>query len=66
MGRLHVAPTVGTGSSSRHANLIDEVALEFPNIGRRKPAIDPGVGSHICHKLFNDCGNRRLSAEPVV
>jgi hypothetical protein len=46
--------------------LIDEVALEFPNIGGRKPAIDPGIGSHIGHKLFNDCGNRRLSAEPVV
>jgi hypothetical protein len=46
--------------------LIDEMALEFPNIGGRKPAIDPGIGGHIGHKLFNDCGNRGLSAEPVV
>src|SRR3990172_7712354 len=35
-------------------------------MGVRKPAIDPGIGSHIGHKLINDRGNRGLSAKPFI
>ena len=56
MGPLHIAPAVGVGSSCHHTDLIDEVALEFPSIGDRKPASDPSIGGHIGHKLINDHG----------
>jgi len=41
MDRLHVSPAIGPGSSSRRADLIKEVALEFPDIESHELAIDP-------------------------
>ncbi|HMF85044.1 MAG TPA: hypothetical protein VK598_01700 [Nitrospiraceae bacterium] len=54
MDRLHISPAVDAGSSSRRADLINEVALEFPDIESHELSIDPGIGCHIDHKRIND------------
>jgi hypothetical protein len=66
MDRLHNSPAIDAGSTSRRADLINEVALGFPDIESREPSIDPGISCHIDHKRINDRRNRGVSAKPVV
>jgi hypothetical protein len=66
MDRLHKSPAIDAGSTSRRADLINEVALGFPDIESREPSIDPGISCHIDHKRINDRRNRGVSAKPVV
>jgi hypothetical protein len=54
MDRLPISRAIDAGSTSRRADLIDEVALEFPDNESREPSIDPDIGSHIDHKRIND------------
>jgi hypothetical protein len=54
MDRLNNSPAIDAGSTSRRADLINEVALEFPDIESREPSIDPGISCHIDHKRIND------------
>lgn len=54
MDRLHISPAIDAGSTSRRADLINEVALEFPDIESREPSIDPGIGGCIDHNRSND------------
>jgi hypothetical protein len=54
MDRIHISPAIDAGSTSRRADLINEVALEFPDIESREPSIYPGIGCHIDRKRIND------------
>lgn len=66
MGALHIPALVSARTAGSRTDLIDQVPLEFRNIGCRKSAVDSVVGGDVCHELIDRRSDRRLASQSFV